>query len=182
VNATNDGAPLRPALALRLVLPVLLVGCASSQIFVTPKLSPALAGITVPLKHFSARVNGPLLEIEVRSPHRDDEYQANFDLEVAIAAAVCAALSRNQDVFELDWDVLALTLSTQYGHFGWHTTAGWFKVKLGRETLQRLGAAGAAASDYSALWQHRYGWKSGPAGAKLEWNVDDPEPHAVSPE
>ena len=155
-------------------------GCASSELWVTPRLEMSLQGIDLPIRHFNARINGPFLEVNVRAARRDDEYQSNFDLEVETVAEVCRALSRSRATFEGDWQYLVLEVENQYGPMRWHTSGGSLTVRVPRDMLQALGERSMAQSDCSASWIVQNGWKRGPGGSILEWKFGDRNPPGVS--
>jgi len=167
------------ALLFLLCVALLVAGCASSSLYLSPRLKTAVArsSLGFEIEDFWARTNRGFLEVEVRAAHEDREYQKDFELEWANAAAICAALASSDEAFAYDWQELDLKLWNEYGStLRWHNTVGFIAVRMSRETLLMLRERRAPASEYPKYWKPLAGSKTGPDGKILEWNAAESEP------
>jgi hypothetical protein len=162
---------MRIPLLVQVLLSLLVVGCASSELFLTPRIAPVVTGANLGfrIKHFSARTNRGFLEIEARAARNDEEYRSNFDLELESLAQICAALAKSDVVFNYDWHEIKLTLWNEYGNMlRWRNTFGVVIIKMQRETFQMLREGNVPVSEYPKHWCVLSGSKAGPQSEMLE--------------
>jgi hypothetical protein len=165
---------VKPAFPLALLAALLLAGCASFQEYLTPRLAPAVigSGLHLPIRHFSARVYMEFLELDVRAERADADFMGNLDLELECAAKICAALAQNGAMFEYEWQILELKMSSQFGSFlKWHGTVSYVTLQMDRATLRSLRERNAPPSAYPQYWHFVYGSKVVPLDSKTwkEW-------------
>jgi hypothetical protein len=166
----------RTVLLFRILLVLLLSGCATHEMFLTRTLRPVLSSeeVNFPVTLFRARVNKGVLEVWGRVKRNDGDYKTNFDTEIESTAVLCEVISKYDLTFKYDWHILELQLTNEYGsQLRWRNTVGYTKVRISRETLLELRARNAPASEYPQYW-HIFAFKVGPPDyVPYEWSSAD---------
>lgn len=149
---------------VRLLLALLLSGCATHEMVLSKTLAPVLSDkeINFRMTLFRARVQMGVLEVWGRVERSDAEYRPGLDYEIESTAALCAALARSDLTFQNDWYAMALQLTNEYGsQWRWKNTLGYTKVRISREALQELRERNAPAAEYPRYWR-LFAYKVGP--------------------
>jgi hypothetical protein len=149
--------------ALALLLALALSGCATHEVVLSKTLQPALSRpeVDFELTLFRARVQMDRLEVRGRVRRNANDYTSSFDIEVRSVATLCAALANGGLIFESDWNVLHLSLTTEYGsQLQWKSANSYATIVIGRGALMELKKLNAPASEYakhSTLSAHKVG-------------------------
>ena len=81
------------------------------------------------------------------------DYRRNFDDEIQSASALCTALARLDRTFSIQWSILDLAVSNEYGsQLRWRTAPSFTRVEMSREILLELRSRNAPASAYPGYW------------------------------
>jgi hypothetical protein len=167
----------RNPILVRLLLVVLLAGCAKHELVLSSALRPALSSqeIDFPVEHFRARVGqSGDLEVWARVNQSISDYREDFDNEIHDAAALCAALTNFDRTFGIDWSNLDLHLTNEYGSQArWKTAHSFTRVSMSRVTLFELRKRKARASAYPKYWRVSASKVGPPDYVYFEWSPGD---------